>query len=54
MPQLTQINGPRYVISDIIVLMFNSTMRKSLLNCCHLVSISKNVVFYASLVVRIY
>ena len=30
------------------------TMRKILLNCRHLVSISKNVVFYASLVVRIY
>ena len=30
------------------------TMRKSLLNWCYLVSISKNVVFYASLVVRVY
>ena len=30
------------------------TMRKSLLNKCHLVSISKNVVFYVFLVVRIY
>ena len=29
-------------------------MRKNLLNWCHLVSISKNIVFYASLVVRIY
>ena len=33
---------------------FENTMRKSLLNWCHLVSISKNVVFYVSLVVRIY
>ena len=33
---------------------FNYTMRKSLLNKCHLVSISKNVVFYVFLVVRIY
>ena len=31
-----------------------NTMRKSLLNLCHLVSISKNVMFYAFLVVRIY
>ena len=30
------------------------TMRKNLLNWCHLVSISKNVIFYAFLVVRIY
>ena len=30
------------------------TMRKNLLTFCHLVSISKNVVFYAFLVVRIY
>ena len=30
------------------------TMRKNLLNWRHLVSISKNVMFYASLVVRIY
>ena len=30
------------------------TMRTDLLNSCHLVSISKNVVFYAFLVVRIY
>ena len=32
----------------------NLTMRTSLLNWCTLVSISKNVVFYAFLVVRIY
>ena len=31
-----------------------STMRTNLLNWCNLVSISKNVVFYAFLVVRIY
>ena len=31
-----------------------NTMRTDLLNWCHLVSISKNVVFYAFLVVRIY
>ena len=31
-----------------------NTMKKSLLNKCHLVSISKNVVFYVFLVVRIY
>ena len=31
-----------------------TTMRKSLLNWCHLVSISKNVMFYVFLVVRIY
>ena len=30
------------------------TMRTDLLNWCHLVSISKNVVFYVFLVVRIY
>ena len=30
------------------------TMRKSLLNLCNLVSISKNLVFDVSLVVRIY
>ena len=30
------------------------TMRTNLLNWCNLVSISKNVVFYASLVLRIY
>ena len=30
------------------------TMRTNLLNWCHLVSVSKNVVFYAFLVVRIY
>ena len=30
------------------------TLRKSLLKWCHLVSISKNVVFYISLLVRIY
>ena len=30
------------------------TMRTNLLNWCNLVSISKNVVFYVSLVVRIY
>ena len=32
----------------------NFTMRTNLLNWCHLVSISKNVVFYTFLVVRIY
>ena len=32
----------------------SNTMRKNLLNWCNLVSISKNVVFYAFLVVRIY
>ena len=32
----------------------HNTMRKNLLNWCNLVSISKNVAFYASLVVRIY
>ena len=32
----------------------SNTMRTNLLNWCHLVSISKNVVFYAFLVVRIY
>ena len=31
-----------------------ATMRTNLLNWCNLVSISKNVVFYAFLVVRIY
>ena len=31
-----------------------NTMRTNLLNYCHLVSISKNVMFYAFLVVRIY
>ena len=32
----------------------NDTMRTNLLNWCNLVSISKNVVFYVFLVVRIY
>ena len=32
----------------------SDTMRTNLLNWCHLVSISKNIVFYAFLVVRIY
>ena len=33
---------------------FNYTMRTNVLNWCNLVSISKNVVFYASGMVRIY
>ena len=34
--------------------LLGQTMRTNLLNWCNLVSISKNVVFYVSLVVRIY
>ena len=45
-------------LSKICALIFYNelsyTMRTNLLNFCHLVSISKNVVFYVSLVVRIY
>ena len=33
---------------------YQLTMRTNLLNLCHLVSTSKNVVFYASMVVIIY
>ena len=41
-------------MNEINKLLITYTMRTNLLNWCNLVSISKNVVFYASLVVRIY
>ena len=40
--------------SKVVLEFWGYTMRKSLLNWCHLVSISNNVMFYVFLVVRIY
>ena len=45
---------PAYLSCFSPLQVIQNTMRTNLLNWCHLVSISKNVVFYAFLVVRIY
>ena len=42
----------RWALSAVVILDY--TMRRDLLNCCNLVSISKNIVFYVFGVVRIY